>query len=87
MAGADARPSSIRRLPAAKWSRAWPPANTKNISFIQEIADCAVEDITADILAEAALPEIALTKIPTTGADLQTDRFDHERDLRKHERG
>jgi hypothetical protein len=59
----------------------------QNISFIQEIADCAVEDITADILAEAALPEIALTKIPTTGADLQTDRFDHERDLRKHERG
>ncbi len=30
----------------------------RNISFIHEIADCAVEDITADILAEAALPEI-----------------------------
>jgi hypothetical protein len=50
----------------------------KNISFIHEIADCAVEDITAEILAEAALPEI-----PATGADLQADRFDHERDLRK----
>jgi hypothetical protein len=51
----------------------------KNISFIHEIADCAVDDITADILAEAALPEIA------DGADLQANRFDHARDLRKHE--
>ena len=58
----------------------------KNISFIHEIADCAVQDITADILAEAALPEIALTEIPATGANLQADRFDHARDLRKHER-
>ena len=38
----------------------------KNISFIHEIADFAVEDVTAEILAEAAIPEI-----PTTGADLQ----------------
>jgi hypothetical protein len=53
----------------------------RNISFIHEIADCSVEDITAEILSEAALPEIA-----TTGADLQADRFDHIRDLRKHER-
>jgi hypothetical protein len=52
----------------------------KNISFIHEIADCSVEDITADILAEAALPEI-----PIIGADLQDDRFDHARDLRKAE--
>jgi len=52
----------------------------KNISFIHEIADCSVEDITADILAEAALPEIA-----TMRADLQADRFDHARDLRKAE--
>jgi hypothetical protein len=52
----------------------------KNISFIHEIADGAVEDITPDILAEAALPEIS-----GTGADLQADRFDHARDLRKHE--
>ena len=58
----------------------------RNISFIHEIADCAVDDITAEILAEAALPEIALTEIPNTGADLQADRFDHARDLRKHER-
>jgi phage head maturation protease len=57
----------------------------KNISFIHEIADGAAEDITADILAEAALPEIARTETPATGADLQADRFDHERDLRKHE--
>jgi hypothetical protein len=33
-----------------------------------------------EILAEAALPEI-----PLSGADLQADRFDHARDLRKHE--
>jgi hypothetical protein len=57
----------------------------KNISFVHEIADGTVEDITADILAEAALPEIALAEIPATGADLQADRFDHARDLRKHE--
>lgn len=53
----------------------------KNISFIHEIADRSVEDITADILSEAALPEIA-----ATGADLQADQFDHTRDFRKHER-
>jgi hypothetical protein len=52
----------------------------KNISFIHEIADSAVEDITAEILAEAAVPEI-----PASGADLQADHFDHARDLRKHE--
>ena len=33
----------------------------KNISFIHEIADAAVDDITAEILAEAALPEIPIT--------------------------
>ena len=52
----------------------------KNISFIHEIADSVVDDITAEILAEAALPEI-----PITGADLQASRFDHARDLRKAE--
>ena len=52
----------------------------RKISFIHEIADCSVEDVTADILAEAALPEI-----PTGGADLQAARFDHAHDLRKHE--
>lgn len=51
-----------------------------NISFIHEIADRAVEDVTEEILAEAALPEIA-----SSGVDLQADRFDHARDLRKHE--
>ena len=52
----------------------------KNISFIHEIADCSVEDITADILAEAALPDV-----PISGANLQANRFDHARDLRKAE--
>jgi len=51
-----------------------------HISFIDEIADGAVSDVTAEILAEAAVPEIA-----AGSADLQADRFDHARDLRKHE--
>jgi hypothetical protein len=49
----------------------------RNISFI---ADCSVEDITAEILSEAALPDIG-----ATGVDLQASQFDHIRDLRKHE--
>ena len=53
----------------------------RNISFIHEIADSCVDDITAEILAEAALPDIA-----ADGADIQASRFDHARDLRKHER-
>ncbi|QWG14783.1 hypothetical protein KMZ29_09065 [Bradyrhizobium sediminis] len=52
----------------------------KNISFIHEIADSSVDDITAEILAEAAVPEI-----PAAETDLQTSRLDHARDLRKHE--
>ena len=52
----------------------------RNISFIHEIADSTVDDVTAEILAEAALPEL-----PMTGADLQASHFDHVRDLRKHE--
>ena len=52
----------------------------KNISFIHEIVDSSVEDITADILSEAALPDIG-----TSEADLQAGDFDHARDLRKHE--
>ena len=48
----------------------------RNISFIHEIADCSVEDITAEILSEAALPDIG-----ATGADLQASHFDHIRDL------
>jgi hypothetical protein len=51
-----------------------------NISFIHEIADRAIEDVTEEILAEAALPEIS-----ASDADLQAGRFDHARDLRKHE--
>ncbi|MBR0826300.1 hypothetical protein JQ596_12190 [Bradyrhizobium manausense] len=53
----------------------------RNICFIHEITDAAVTDVTEDILAEAALPEI-----PSDEADLQATRFDHARDLRKHER-
>jgi len=52
----------------------------RNISFIHEIADSSVEDITADILSETALPDIV-----ATDADLQASHFDHIRDLRKHE--
>jgi hypothetical protein len=52
----------------------------KNISFIHEIADFAVDDVTAEILAEAAVPEV-----PITSADLQASGFDHGRDLAKHE--
>jgi hypothetical protein len=51
-----------------------------NISFIHEIVDHSVEDVTEEILAQAALPEIA-----SSGADLQAGRFDHVHDLRKHE--
>ncbi len=52
----------------------------RNICFIHEIDDSTVEDITGEVIAEAALPEI-----PLSGADLQADRFDHARDLRKAE--
>jgi hypothetical protein len=51
-----------------------------NISFIHEIEGSAVEDITEEILSEAALPELAASE-----ADLQASRFDHAHDLRKHE--
>jgi hypothetical protein len=51
-----------------------------NISFIHEVADCAVEDITEEILAEATLPELS-----ASAAELQASRFDHLHDLRKHE--
>lgn len=52
----------------------------RNISFIHEVADSSVEDITADIMNEAALPDIG-----TTTTDLQASQFDHLHDLRKHE--
>lgn len=51
----------------------------RNISFIHEIADCFVRDITSDILAEATLPQVEPEEI-----DLQAARFDHLRDVRKH---
>ncbi|MFB9263907.1 hypothetical protein ACFFWD_12100 [Bradyrhizobium erythrophlei] len=47
----------------------------------EEIAASSVEDVTTDILAEAALPDIGTT----TDADTQAIFFDHARDLRKHE--
>ena len=50
-----------------------------NISFIHEIVDSTVQDITSDILSEAALPEVEAEEI-----DLQAARFDHLHDLRKH---
>ncbi|HLZ06925.1 MAG TPA: hypothetical protein VKR55_32860 [Bradyrhizobium sp.] len=52
----------------------------RNISFIHEIVDHAVDDVTEAILAEAAVPDIAA---PET--DPRSSRFDHVRDLRKHE--
>lgn len=52
----------------------------RNISFIHEVVDCAVDDVTEEILAEAALPDF-----PSSEADLQASRFDYLRDLRKHE--
>lgn len=54
----------------------------RNISFIHEVAGASVEDITADILAEAMLPEIEPEEV-----DLQAARLDHLRDLRKHAAG
>jgi hypothetical protein len=51
-----------------------------NISFIHEIANEVVCDITDEILAEAALPEIE-----TSSATLSAAGFDHARALRKHE--
>ncbi|WP_431204396.1 hypothetical protein ACQ86E_04570 [Bradyrhizobium betae] len=53
----------------------------QNISFIHEIAENSVEDVTEAILSEAALPQISPEDI-----DIQAIRLDHARDLRKHER-
>ena len=52
----------------------------RNISLIHEIAGPTVEDVTEEILAEAALPNVADAEV-----NLQADRFDRARDLRKHE--
>jgi hypothetical protein len=56
----------------------------RNICFIHEIADVAVDDVTEEILAEAAVPEFP-PEIPITGAELQASHFDHARDLAKHD--
>jgi hypothetical protein len=53
----------------------------RNISFIHEIADQSVDDITEEILDEAAVPDIA----SSDSADLQAASFDHARDLKKLE--
>ncbi|WP_426614643.1 hypothetical protein [Bradyrhizobium sp. McL0616] len=53
----------------------------QNISFIHEVVENSVEDVTEAILTEAALPEL-----PPEDVDLQATRLDHARDLRKHER-
>src|SRR6202000_2299866 len=47
-----------------------------NISFIHEPADRSVEDVTEEILAEAALPEITAAELVAAEIDLQADRFD-----------
>ncbi len=46
----------------------------QNISFIHEIVENAVEDVTEAILTEAALPQI-----PPEDVDLQAIRLDHPR--------
>lgn len=51
----------------------------QSISFIHEIAEHSVEDVTEAILTEATLPQI-----PPEDVDLQAVRL--ARDLRKHER-
>jgi hypothetical protein len=52
----------------------------RNICFIHEIRGSSVEDVTEDILNQAGLPEV-----PPDDVNLQAVRFDHARDLRKHE--
>jgi hypothetical protein len=52
-----------------------------HISFIHEVVDRSVEDVTEEILAEAALPEVTIDDL-----DREADRIDHAHDLRKHER-
>ena len=50
------------------------PSGSRRIMIVDDNEDAA------EILAEAAVPEI-----PVTGADLQASQFDHARDQRKHE--
>lgn len=78
MGGAVAKQSSITRREVI--SRVC-SGEYQNISFIHEIAENSVEDVTEAIVAEAAFPQI-----PPEDVDLQAIRLDHARDLRKHER-
>jgi hypothetical protein len=80
MGAAAAKRSSTLKSPGAR-SFLVSPGEYRNISFIQEIVENSVEDVTEAILAEAALP-----RIPPEEVDLQALRLDHARDLRKHER-
>jgi hypothetical protein len=52
----------------------------KNIGFIHEITDAAIDDITAEILAEASLQESSMN-----AAQFRAAQIDHARDVRKHE--
>src|SRR5262249_39754457 len=62
-----------------------------NISFIHEIVDRSVDDVTETIMAEAALPQGAAAATAPQAArvahatDRHNARSDHARDLRKHE--
>ncbi|MGY3074842.1 hypothetical protein ACVWZZ_001213 [Bradyrhizobium sp. LM6.10] len=81
MGGAAARRWSILKSPGARVISRVASGEYRNISFIHEIVESSVEDVTEAILAEAVLPRIAAEDI-----DLQAIRLDHARDLRKHER-
>ena len=80
MGAAAGKRSSTLKSPGARSFPASPQVSI-GISFIQEIVENSVEDVTEAILAEAALP-----RIPPEEVDLQALRLDHARDLRKHER-
>jgi hypothetical protein len=62
-----ARPSSSGNHPA-RGRLADRVGRIQEYQLCHEIADCSVEDITADILTEAALPEI-----DAAGPNLQAD--------------
>ena len=47
----------------------------RNISFIHEIVDLAVEDVTNDILSEAAPPEVDLDALEARTLDEQAENL------------
>jgi len=60
----------------------------RNISFIHEVAGSGVDDVTEEIIAEAALPALTdegADEVRLSGADWQAAQFDRARDLAKHE--